>query len=53
MPTLNSHTHCQVHQPAQKPKLGKECVCPTAPQTYRRTTKKKGEPVTEVLRHAG
>jgi hypothetical protein len=33
MPTLHSHTHCQVAQAAPKPKPGKECVCPTARQS--------------------
>jgi len=29
------------HKPTHKPKLGKECACPTAPQTDERTTEKE------------
>jgi hypothetical protein len=30
------------HKPTHRPKLGKECVCPTAPKTAKPTTDKKG-----------
>ena len=43
------------HQPTLKPKLGKECVCPTAPQNRPTTkrTKKNTEAITRYCQNGG
>jgi hypothetical protein len=53
MPTLHSHTHCHATQPTLQPKLGKECVCPTAPQTDQRVTEKNNEGITACMKNGG
>ena len=40
-------------EPTLQPKLGKECVCPTAPQTDQRATEKNNEGITAPTQKAG
>ena len=54
-PTLHSHTHCQAAAANANPKLGKECVCPTArpKRMTSKRTKKNTEAITAVWQNGG
>jgi hypothetical protein len=41
------------HQPSRKPKLGKECVCPTAPKTAKSYYRQEGQQLTVIWRNDG
>lgn len=50
---VNPKRFAKPHQPTLQPKLGKECVCPTAPQTEKQTTEKNNEVITSPIRKQG
>lgn len=52
MPTLNSHTHCQVVQANTQPNLAKSVSVPTA-QKADNQDKKNTEPITRYCQKRG